>query len=219
MASDKLFAGGIKVYGFWPWAVWFEIHTRSHCCCLCLYCLPIYTMCIYCCSELYQELCTQEEFFYVLLFKKITVSVLKGEQIKNRERLKRQVEGEQWNKILEQTEGDEEIPPFLWKVVLRLSSKGLLKTINLKATQISNSFTVYICSPFLYINAYWLLHLFMVCVMCVDVCVCATEHREELVGVVSLLPCGSWGSEKRSSGLAVRAFICWDNSPALHLFS
>lgn len=45
--------------------------------------------------------------------KKITVSVLKGEQIKNRERLKRQVEGEQWNKILEQTEGDEEIPPFL----------------------------------------------------------------------------------------------------------
>lgn len=55
----------------------------------------------------------RRSFFYVLLLKKITVSVLKGEQVKNRERLKRQVEGEQWNKILEQTEGDEEIPPFL----------------------------------------------------------------------------------------------------------
>lgn len=72
MANETLFAGGIKVYGFWPWAVWFEVHTRSLCCCLCLYCLPIYAMCIYCCSELYQELCTQEEFFfYVLLLKKL----------------------------------------------------------------------------------------------------------------------------------------------------
>lgn len=63
--------------------------------------------------------------FYVLLLKKnycfvsknqkkITGSVLEGEQSRTqRVGLKRQVEGKRWNKILEQTEGDKEIPPFL----------------------------------------------------------------------------------------------------------
>lgn len=77
MANEKLFAGGIKVYGFWPWAVWFEVHTHSHCCCLCLYCLHIYAMCIYCCPALYQELCTQEEFLCIIVKKKLLLCLEK----------------------------------------------------------------------------------------------------------------------------------------------